>query len=252
MPKSEDYRRFVCVVVGENPQEVIAKYNATLEVPSYIKYKRKDAAKLQRDRILVLEALLNNPDLEPIEKATVEEEYDYIKGLSPWKYYEEELTEGMQYDDEGNALTTENPVGKYHYAKVGDLLSMPLILFDGSSTHQARKGDVDWTQVHLKGQDTYRVVWEMVIDGKKPEGATEEMLYQNMCSYHDYLMKYHNKKTYVAANTSFWGYAFCSQKTGWLELEDNMDQYEWVINFYYKFIEPLPDNALITIMECVR
>ena len=54
MPKSEDYRRFVCVVVGENPQEVIAKYNATLEVPSYIKYKvaYEDGIPIEANHIL--------------------------------------------------------------------------------------------------------------------------------------------------------------------------------------------------------
>lgn len=249
---SDDYRRFVCVVAGDNPDRIIAKYDSKLKVEPYVLYWKKDARALRDHKLLMLSNVLKHPEgLSDLEKDSIKEDLDYYQTLSPDEYFEE-LGSGMDYDDDGNILTTTNPNGKWSYHNIGNTFSMPLVLFDGTKTHQAKKGEIDWTEIHLKGQDTYRVVWDMVIGGKKPEGATEQMLYENMHSYTDYLMKYGDKKTYVAANTSFWGYAFCSEKTGWKELEPNMEQFPWVINFYYNFIVPLPDDTLITIVECMR
>ena len=56
----------------------------------------------------------------------------------------------------------------------------------------------------------------------------------------------------MASNTAFWGYAFLSEKTGWVELEDNEEQFKWVVNFYNKFIKPQSDDTLISIYECRR
>ena len=54
------------------------------------------------------------------------------------------------------------------------------------------------------------------------------------------------------SNTSFWGYAFLSEKTGWVELEETVNQFEWVKNFFNRFIAPLGDNDKISIYECLR
>ena len=67
-----------------------------------------------------------------------------------------------------------------------------------------------------------------------------------------YFEHFGNKENYVVSNVAFWGYAFLSEETGWVELEDNMDQVEWVKNFYKRFIEPLDDDTLITVCECIR
>jgi hypothetical protein len=41
-------------------------------------------------------------------------------------------------------------------------------------------------------------------------------------------------------------------KNGWVELDDGMDQFVWVRNFYESFIDPLPDDTLLTIYECQK
>ena len=38
----------------------------------------------------------------------------------------------------------------------------------------------------------------------------------------------------------------------WTELDETTSQFEWVKNFYDRFIKPLDDNTLLTIFECKK
>ena len=94
-----------------------------------------------------------------------------------------------------------------------------------------------------------RQIAEMVMEGSEPQNDNETQIYENMKARTAYFEKFGSKENYVLVNTAFWGYAFVSEN-GWIELEDDMDQFEWVKNFYIRFIEPLPDDTLLTIYEC--
>ena len=39
---------------------------------------------------------------------------------------------------------------------------------------------------------------------------------------------------------------------GWVELDKNTPQFEWVKAFKERFVDNLPDDARITIYECTR
>ena len=106
--------------------------------------------------------------------------------------------------------------------------------------------------MHLSNQQTYKGAWEVVVEGRKPKDEQEQLIYDNMKNREAYFMKYGDKKTYIISNTAFWGYAFLSEKEGWKELEPNINQFVWVSQFYNRFIEPLPDNTLLTIYECTK
>ena len=67
-----------------------------------------------------------------------------------------------------------------------------------------------------------------------------------------YFSKFKTKENYVIHSTAFWGYAFLSEKTGWKELEEHMNQFDWVSHFYDNFIKPLDENTLLTIFECKK
>jgi hypothetical protein len=68
----------------------------------------------------------------------------------------------------------------------------------------------------------------------------------------EYFKKFENKENYVASNTAFWGYAFLSEATGWMDGSDVEDQFEWMKNFYDVFIKNLPENTTITVYECKK
>lgn len=136
--------------------------------------------------------------------------------------------------------------------EIGKWFSTPFFTKTGDERFQAKKGDIDWGHMHLHGQAIYGTAWELVMDGREPVNETEKTIYESMKNRKEYFSKYETKENYVASFTMFWGYAFLSEETGWLELEDNMDQYVWVTNFYDLFIKNLPDDTLLTIYECVR
>ncbi len=249
---SDDYRHFVAIVAGDNPEELMFPYDANKQVEKYPVYKFADA-KLIQDRYLAMcESLLKGAELSDDEKKEVQEEYDEIKAESPVEFFYE-ISEGYDYDDEtGDAISTKNPHGKWKSFNIGKRFSVPFVTNSGEETYQAKKSDIKWDTIHLNGQEVYKRAWEMVMEGSKPENETEELIYNNMKNRTAYFRKFGTKENYVVSSTAFWGYAFLSEKTGWVELEDNQDQFEWVSNFYNRFIKPLPSNTKLTIFECTK
>ena len=71
---------------------------------------------------------------------------------------------------------------------------------------------------------------------------------KNRMAYFD---NFEDREHYIASMTAFWGLAFVD-KSGWYELDGKQKQFDWVVNFYDRFIKPLPDDTLLTIYECVR
>ena len=135
---------------------------------------------------------------------------------------------------------------------MGKFFSVPFKTLNGEETFQARKKDIDWDSIHLNNQAVYKTAWETVMEGKEPKTEEDKIVYENMKNRKAYFEKYGDKKTYVISNTAFWGYAFLSEKEGWKELEPNVNQFIWVSQFFDRFIEPLDDNTLLTIYECVK
>ena len=54
---------------------------------------------------------------------------------------------------------------------------------------------------------------------------------------------------YVYSMASFWCYAYLDEN-GWVELSG--PQFDWVKNFYERFVSPLSDDGKLTIFDCTR
>ena len=248
---SDDYRHFVAIVAGDNPQSLMIPYDAMKEVEPYVVYKYSEAEQLKERYLKMYEAVLASGELGKEEKEEVQEEYDGLKGESAIEFFYE-VTDHMEHNEEGDALSTKNKFGKWKSFQLGKNFSVPFITNDGQETYQARKADINWSLVHLNGQEVYKRAWEMVMEKSSPENDTEKLIYENMKNRTTYFQKFGTKENYVASSTAFWGYAFLSAKTGWVELEDTENQFEWVTNFYDRFIKPLPEDTLLTIFECTK
>ena len=248
---SDDYKRFVAIVAGDNPSALMIPYDSMKEVEPYVVYKYSEAESIKEKYLKMYEAILKSGELNDDEQAEVKAEYEDVKGQSPIEFFYD-VTDGMEYDNDGNALSRENKFGKWASFQVGKNFSVPFVTNSGQETYQARKSDINWSLVHLNGQEVYARAWEMVMEGSKPENDTEKLIYENMKNRTTYFNKFGTKENYVASSTAFWGYAFLSAKTGWVELEDTENQFDWVTNFYDRFIKPLPEDTLLTIYECTK
>ena len=244
-----EYSFFEAIVAGDNPQELMKPYDSNLKVDKYIVYRFDEAAKLKETTLNLYQERIKS-ELSPASKEYYKEEYDEINTMSDEDAFLY-LTYKYDYDENMNAVSTENPNGKYKFYQKGKLFSVPFITKDGKETFQTHKGDVDWDKMHLNGMEIYDVAWEMVMNGRKPRTDYEKQIYENMKERTAYFQSFGNKDNYVIHSTAFWAYAFVDSK-GWYELESNMNQFEWVANFYEKYIKPLKDNTLLTIYECKK
>lgn len=247
----EENRHFVLVIAGNNPEELIKPYSKSYGEPPFTIYKYEDRGKYRKDYIKVLKAALNNPDFSATVKDTIQERLDEVLEESDDEYYVD-LTEEYELDDDFNAISDKNPNGKYDTCVKANLYAMPLITKDGKETYSDIKGNIDWDVLNNNQKEVYEVTWDLVMGDKTPETDMEKNIYENMKNRTRYFELFGNKENYVASNTAFWGYAFLSEKTGWVELEDNEEQFKWVVNFYNKFIKPQSDDTLISIYECRR
>lgn len=243
-------RHFTLIVAGENPEEMVKKYDSNLKVEPYVAYEFKKASEYKRKYLEMYKSCLESmPD---DEKEYAQNIIKHIEKQSDIDFYIE-LTEDYDLDEEtGDAISDKNKDGKYDICRLGKELSMPLKDMMGKETFKERKSEIDWGAIHLNNQYVYNLVWEMCMEGRVPSNHSEEQLYEKMMNRKEYFSTFGNKDTYVTSNTAFWGYAFLSDKTGWVELDKNTDQNEWVGKFYERFIKKLPDDTLISVWECVR
>ena len=241
---------FTLIVIGENPDEIVKKYDKNNDTEPHILY-YKDKSKKYRDNALkTYKSALENNSFGGSKKNYLEEIIEAISDMTDKEYFEF-LAQDNAYDDNGNIISTDNINGKFDICRIGKNLSLPLINKAGEEVFSEIKGNVDWDKIHLANPKAYEVAWDTVMEGKKPTNKDEETIYNNMKHRTQYFMAYGDRETYIKANTAFWGYAVVDQN-GWKELEDKDDQFDWVINFFDRFIENLPDDTRISVYECAR
>ena len=247
--RPKNVKHFTLIVAGDNPEEMVKEYDINKKEDAYVVYRLEDAEKLRDTYIEMLKSPGYREQFHDDE--LIEMEIEELKNQSPSEFFAD-LTEGMEIDNDGNAISRKNKNGKFVGCEIGKNFSMPLVSKYGRETWQEFKSDIDFSKIHLNNQDVYKRAWEMVMEGSKPENEEEKRIYENMKNRVNYFQYYKDKDTYVTCNTAFWGYAFLSKETGWVEMEESTPQIEWVSSFYDRFIKPLSGATLLTVFECTR
>jgi hypothetical protein len=242
------------MVVGDNPDELMARYDMSREVEPYVKFKYKDREKMQKNAIKVMKEIVANPKLfnmTDFQSDAFKNQLAKIEALTPFEYYSM-VTAGLYYNEDGDAMSDENEEGKWRTYRLGKNFSVPLKLLDGTETYQARNKDIDWSEMHMTNDMVYRRVWRMVVEKDEPQNEEERAIYENMRDKDNYFSNFDNEDDYATYNTSYWNFAYLD-KDGWKALdEDGVEQFEWISKYYYRFVENLDPDALVTIYECTR
>lgn len=245
---------FTVMVVGDNPEELMDKYDMNLIVPKYVKYRYLDADKMKKNAIKILNEIIKNPQkfqLNDYNKEYLKDRVKELTDMTTFEYYSS-VTNGLYYDENGDALSDRNPNGKWVTYNIGKNLSLPLILKDGSEVYQSTMCEIDWNKMHMVNTELYDRVWELMVDGDKIKNDTDQQIYNNMRGRESYFSSFKNKDEYVAHNCAYWNYAFLDEN-GWVDLDDsNKSTIDWVINYFEKFIKRLNPNDKITIFECTK
>ena len=246
-------KHFVVMAIGQNHEELMKEYSKGKETEPYVKYRYLDAEKYLKKAKEVIERLIEKHSevmTTDINRA-LKTKLEMLKGLTPFEYYRI-LTEGLYYDTDGNAISTENPDGKFDKCTIGGMFSNPLILLDKSEVASARKGDIDWSELHLKNIESYERVWELAMTDTEPVDDNEKKIKEEVSHMTNYYSRFKTKEIYAKYSTAFWTFAIVDEN-GWrdMDTELNGDSEEWVNTFYEKYIVPMSDDTLITIYECV-
>lgn len=247
-----DSKLFTLMVVGNNPDEIIKKYDSNLEVEPYIKFYYKDASKYRKKAIKVVEDLLRNSDkfeLTPFIKEYFEDKVKILNKLTDFEYYTS-ISNGCSYDKDGNALTTSNPDAKWGTCRIGRNLCIPLKLKNGTEVLQAKAGDVDWSKMHMVNIDIYTAAWQLFHKEREPETVQEKQIYENIKNQKKYFSGFDSQDDYVNYCCSYWCYAYADEN-GWQDADNHKD-YKWITTFYDKFVKNLKDDDIVTIYECSK
>lgn len=247
---------FSLLVIGDNPEIMMEKYHESYKVDPYIKYYFKDKDKLFNNKIKIFEEILKNKEYfsnsEMIDEIRIS--LSKMRRLDSFDYYKD-LTAGYTYDKNGNAITDENPNSRYStYSQTLNFIS-PLYITDEDGNPKevttANKGEINWGLLHLNQEKAllYNNTWELCVDKREIRNDTEKNIFNNMKNAERYFKRFNSKKDYILYNTSFWTYAILGENIGWIDMDDMAD-FEWVINFFDNYINPLHNNEKLTIFEC--
>ena len=254
MMTNDDYQHFVCIVAGDNPDKLMAKFDSKTKLIPYVVCKYDDLNKLKNKYIAEYKRRLEYCDSD-FERAYITDSICDLEEMSVNDFVLSLTEDNNEYfinNETGDLMSDSNSDGRWSYYQLGKAFSIPFLTIDGREVFQAQKKDIDWGKIHLSGQKVYERVWEMVMENSNPNDEHEEVLFNNMKDKQAYFNKFETKENYVVSNTAFWGYAFLSEKIGWMDAEDVDDQFNWMSNFYDVFIKTLPDDTLLTIYECKK
>lgn len=244
--KKQNY--FSVLVVGDNAEELMAKYDIHNKVEPYMMYKFKDKDKLYKTEKKIYEELLKRNDIDEIVELRVNKKLNELNSMTSFQYYQS-ITNGMYYDENGDAWSDKNKDGKYKYYSIGRRFSIPFKLFDDKEVYTCTKEEVNWGAIHMTNKVVYESVWDMLVEGREPTTDEEKLLYENMKNMENYFSTFSNKDEYVAYNTSFFHYAYLDEN-GWFDMDDAKNDKKWVSEYYDRFITPLKPTDKMTVFEC--
>jgi len=244
-------RIFNILVVGNNPQEIVEKYDLNREIEPYILYKLDDMNKIYENKVYLYESVLASKDridIELLKQAQLC--LKRIKQLTPFTYYQEMSQYYILDEKTGDLLTTENPLGKY------DTIGQDTLLLVGDEEiSQAYKRDINFDKLH-RNQNRLNLqerAYDLCVNLLDPEDETDKLILQNMgdLNSQSYFDRFDDKEEYALYCESMGFYAFVTDKE-WIEIPSIQNEIPWKINFYDKFIKDLPDNDLLTTYVCTK
>lgn len=256
-----DFR--VILAIGKSKEENdenVKKYSLDTKVEPYLRLRKKDAKKAQKQHLKYIEELINNKNitLNDYIRNTYKDMYLEVKDMSAEDYFYN-ITQGCTYDEKtGDAYSTENPNAYYKYERChqhrlevtgeeGDF-SNPFILDDGTKSYVAKASEIDWEKMHMCNTEIYKAAWELVVFDREPVNDREKRIKENMKNKIDYFSNFEDCDEYVRHSCSFWTYGVVLPD-GYKEVDYTISDKEWVSTFFDRFIKPLKGDEVLTIYE---
>ena len=251
MINNNKFDYFAVLVIGEDPEAQIAKFDEMIDVEPYVLYQYKDRSKIRKLQIEIYKNYLKTVN-NLQERNLVIDKINELKKTSDEQYFLS-LSELHQLDENKNIITSDNPDGKWLTCELGGrMYSDYLKDLTGKSITSGKKNEIDWSEIHLYKDivNKYKRTWELCVEGVKSETPTDSLIINNMRHLTDYFKNFKNKEEYIKYNSSFFTNAVILNGK-WIDMED-FDYSDWIINYFNNYISKLKNDELISIFECTK
>lgn len=219
----------------------LSKYDKNIPVEKYIAYKFSERSEIKKIALQTYNELYkkitSDKNFQPALSGLLLMKLQDIEEMTDEEYFEE-VTKGMEYDENGNAITNINPNGKYiDLFEPSILTAMPLkdVYF------KCKVSELYPYKMNVIQQKKYEERWNDIMAGDYAPMVKENLI-----------NRYGDKETYLKVMTEPMFYnAFVSEETGWVEQSDE-DQIQWVINFRERFIKNLPEDTKLKVYNFIK
>ncbi len=253
------------VITKEKPtdhllQSKLSPFDENIEVPEYISYTKEQLIKNQKVDIkkamerysLYKKDPENNPINEEYYNKTyprlikaMEENDEATLYLQAIKYYEKE-----EIDKNGNILSTYNPKSKWDWYVIGGRFSGAIS--DEGDIIQAK--DFPYNKLDkdnlIKDYPTEYEEYKNLLSGKTKSFYNLKYLNERYPTFYDYILETKTTTTYAVLDEDNEWHEPGS--IGWFGISSSTteDEINWTKNYYHKFIEHLPPEYYLTVVDC--
>lgn len=240
---------FTVLVIGDKPEELMQLYDKNLEVePYFIFNKTHDINNIKEGYLNTAKMFIDNMTDEKDKSKSIEY-YNDLKNKSTDDFFKY-ISAGCIFDIKtGDVFSTENKDGVWDNYNIGSENCQTLILKDESVSSQAMLSEVDWDAMFEQDLYKYETAWDVVVDKKTPETDIETQIFNNMKDNLDYFKLFSSKKEYLDYCCLFKTTSVLTNDGKWHEMDSESSEIEWVLNYHKTFIDPISDDALLTIYE---
>lgn len=234
---------FAVLVIGDNIDEQLEKFDENLETPRYVKYTKEQLIAKERESIedyknKTYAKYLADPEAYAAD-CTNESHLEYLKNEFPKKLewnddevYSEAIRfyEKAEIGPDGEVYSTRNPNSKWDWYQVGGRYAGRIVLKEGVEKEfepefswgwdakameevlkeprvdTALMKNIDWTKMHnvQSRYDEAIRFWEMKVEGAEPKTEEEkEQLKWDWYKPEFFVERYKNKETFAKSRASF-------------------------------------------------
>lgn len=259
-------------------EELLEPYDENIEVDPYIaRTKAQIIAEGKRRKENILKRLSEEHKDEIKPYTPSDWERKFLDAKTDEDFYKADTYEDGTYDENGNELSTYNPKSKWDWyqiggrwegllkAKSGVKMHSPGVF--GSSKHAnepdrydcALIKDLDFTpdEEDIKQARRY---WEVVVEGSPLMPGENAKDFMSFYKKEYYVRRYKDKETYAKISSSFMTYAVVTPDGVWHEKgqmgwfgcssETDDESLDWDLHFKERFIDSMPENTVVTIVDC--
>ena len=244
---------FSVLVIGDNPDELMAPYDENLEVDEHVALTRKEASEKKKDELKKMKGYLKeDPDGKKYRIQNIKKRIAELESMPDEVYFKDRVQFYEKFNENGEPLTTSNPDAHWDYWGPEDILWTKGKKKQVSS---AKAKDIDWERHKMEGRKEAEKQLKIIEEEMKKN--RDVSLPWDRQTPSERLM---NREAYIAEAERFHTYAVVTPdgewhapgQCGWFGMssESEDDWKNWAKKFHDKFIKDLPPNTKLTFVDC--